>query len=145
MKQPVPKATPQAIAADKAQIASRGSLGTVGKVMENFHKGPDVSEATKVGEPTLVDPKQASAPEMVRSANDSVKTYLEGAGVGNHVTVRNGEGRGTASGERAGTALRRRCGRHRCRRNHAAPAPDATTRAVLPMRPLPADRRRAAR
>lgn len=94
MKQPVPKATPQAIAADKAQIASRGSLGTVGKVMENFHKGPDVSEATKVGEPTLVDPKQASAPEMVRSANDSVKTYLEGAGIGNHVTVetvKNGE------------------------------------------------------
>jgi outer membrane protein assembly factor BamD len=68
MKQPVPKATPQAIAADKAQIASRGSLGTVGKVMENFHKGPDVSETTKIGEPTLVDPKQASAPEMIRSA-----------------------------------------------------------------------------
>ena len=39
MKQPVPKATPQAIAADKAQIASRGKLGTYGKVMENFHKG----------------------------------------------------------------------------------------------------------
>ncbi len=94
MKQPVPKATPQAIAADKAQIASRGTLGTVGKVMENFHRGPDVSEASKVGEPTLVDPKQASAPEIIRSANDSVKTYLEGAGVGNHVTVetvKNGE------------------------------------------------------
>jgi outer membrane protein assembly factor BamD len=94
MKQPVPKATPQAIAADKAQIASRGSLGTVGKVMENFHKGPDVSETTKIGEPTLVDPKQASAPEMIRSANESVKTYLESAGVGNHVTVetvKNGE------------------------------------------------------
>ena len=87
MKQPVPKATPQAIAKDKAEIASRGKLGTYGKVMENFHKGPDVSETTKVGEPTLVDPKQASAPEMVRSANDSVKTYLEGAGVGNTVTV----------------------------------------------------------
>jgi outer membrane protein assembly factor BamD len=87
MKEPIPTATPQAIAADKAQIASRGSLGTVGKVMENFHKGPDVSEAARVGEPTLVDPKQASAPEMVRSANESVKTVLEGDGGGNRITV----------------------------------------------------------
>ncbi len=45
--------------------------------MENFHKGPDVSEAAKVGEPTLVDPKQASAPDMVRSANASVTGILK--------------------------------------------------------------------
>jgi outer membrane protein assembly factor BamD len=87
LKRPVPKATPQAIAADKAQIASRGKVGTYGKVMENFHKAPDVTEASKLGEPTLVDPKQASAPEMVRSANDTLRTVLEGAGVGNTVTV----------------------------------------------------------
>jgi len=72
MKQPVPKATPQAVAQDKAEIASRGSTGTIGKVMENFHKGPNVTEATKVGEPTLVDPKQASAPDMVRAATNSL-------------------------------------------------------------------------
>ncbi len=86
MKQPVPHATPEAVAQDKAEIASRGSLGTVGKVMENFHKGPDVSEATKVGEPTLVDPKQASAPDMVRAASASVNAILQGAGV-NTITV----------------------------------------------------------
>ncbi|HKD86204.1 MAG TPA: outer membrane protein assembly factor BamD [Terriglobales bacterium] len=87
MKQPVPKATPEAIAQDKAEIESRGSLGTIGKVMENFHRGPDVSEATKVGEPTLVDPKQASAPDMVRAANASVLSILQGAGMGDHVAV----------------------------------------------------------
>ncbi len=87
LKQPVPKATPQAIAADKAEIASRGKVGYYGKVMENFHRGPDVTEATKVGEPTLVDPKQASAPEMVRSANESVKSVMAGAGGGNTLTV----------------------------------------------------------
>jgi outer membrane protein assembly factor BamD len=88
LKQPVPKATPAEVAEDKAEIASRGSLGTIGKVMENFHKGPDVSEAAKVGEPTLVDPKQASAPDMVRAANASVVSILEGAGGGNnHVSV----------------------------------------------------------
>jgi len=85
MKQPIPSATPQAIAADKAQIASRGSMGHISKVMENFHKSPDFSEATKVGEPTLVDPKQASAPEMVRAANDSVRAALGGGG--NTLTV----------------------------------------------------------
>jgi outer membrane protein assembly factor BamD len=87
MKQPVPKATPQAIAADKAQIASRGKMSTYGKVMENFHKGPDTSEAARVGEPTLVDPKQASAPEMVRSATDVAKAAIDNATGGNHVTV----------------------------------------------------------
>jgi outer membrane protein assembly factor BamD len=87
MKQPVPKATPQEVAQDKAEIASRGSLGHIGKVMENFHRGPDVSEAAKVGEPTLVDPQQASAPDIVRSANASVTDILAGAGVGNHVSV----------------------------------------------------------
>ena len=80
LKQPVPQATPEAIAQDKAEIASRGSLGTIAKVMENFHKGPDVSEAARVGEPTMVDPKQASAPEIVRSANASVISVMEGGG-----------------------------------------------------------------
>ena len=87
MKQPIPKATPQEIAEDKAEIASRGSMGHIGKVMENFHRGPDVSEATKVGEPTLVDPRQASAPDMVREANASVTSILSSAGVGNTVSV----------------------------------------------------------
>lgn len=73
LKRPVPKATPEAIAQNKAEIASRGSLGMTGKVMENFKHGPDVSSATKVGEPTLVDPKQTSAPEMVRSFSTDVR------------------------------------------------------------------------
>jgi outer membrane protein assembly factor BamD len=87
LKQPVPKATPQAIAQDKAEIASRGSLGHIGKVMENFHRGPDVSEAAKVGEPTLVDPKQASAPDLVRAANSSATSTLAGGSEGTRLSV----------------------------------------------------------
>jgi outer membrane protein assembly factor BamD len=87
LKKPVPKATPEAIAQDKAEIASRGSTGTIGKVMENFHKGPDVSEATKVGEPTLVDPKQASAPDMVRAMNTSVMNSFSNPNGSNQVSV----------------------------------------------------------
>ncbi len=79
MKQPIPHATEAAIAQDKAEIASRGSTGHFGKLMENFKKGPDVSDATKVGEPTLVDPKQASAPDMVRNASSSVMSSLAGS------------------------------------------------------------------
>ena len=37
-------------------------------MMENFRHSPDTTEAVKVGEPTLVDPKQASAPDFVRNA-----------------------------------------------------------------------------
>src|SRR5664279_1332752 len=79
MAKPIPKATPEAIAQNKKEQESRGSLSTFGKVMENFKKGPDVSEATKVGEPTLVDPKQASAPELVRAASASVMSALTAA------------------------------------------------------------------
>ncbi len=78
MKQPVPQATPAAIAEDKSEIASRGTTGHFGKLMENFKKGPDVSDATKVGEPTLVDPKQASAPDLVRAANSSIISSMSG-------------------------------------------------------------------
>jgi len=87
LKQPIPQATPEAIAQDKAEIAGRGSTGKIGKVMENFHKGPDVSEATKVGEPTLVDPKQASAPDMVRAMNSSVMGSLSNLNGSNQVSV----------------------------------------------------------
>jgi outer membrane protein assembly factor BamD len=87
MKKPVPQATPQAIAQDKAEIESRGATGTFGKLMDNFHKGPNVTEATKVGEPTLVDPKQASAPDMVRAANSSVMSSLSNLNGSNQVSV----------------------------------------------------------
>ncbi len=91
MKQPIPQATPQAIAEDKREIESRGSLGHVGKVIENFHRGPDVSEATHVGEPTLVDPQQFSAPDLVRGVTEGLNN--PGAGGGSHVSVeKTGEG-----------------------------------------------------
>jgi len=79
---PVPRATPEAIAQNKKEQESRGSLSTYGKLMENFKKSPDVSEATKVGEPTLVDPKQASAPEMVRSATATMMSALSATTAG---------------------------------------------------------------
>jgi len=76
---PIPQATPEAIAQDKKEQESRGSLSTYDKMMLNFKKGPDVSQAATVGEPTLVDPKQASAPDIVRAATASVMSALNAA------------------------------------------------------------------
>lgn len=70
LKRPVPTPTPEAIAQNKAEEESRGATGMWGRTMLTFHKRPDVAETAKVGEPTLVDPKPTSAPEIVRHAGD---------------------------------------------------------------------------
>jgi outer membrane protein assembly factor BamD len=82
MGKPIPKATPEAIAQNKKEQDSRGSMTTKEKLMYNFKKGPDVSEAVTVGDPTLVDPKQASAPDIVRGATATILTSLTAATTG---------------------------------------------------------------
>jgi len=79
---PIPKATPEAIAQNKKEQESRSSLSTYNKMTLNFKKGPDVSQATKVGEPTLVDPPQTSAPQLVRAATSNVMSALTAATTG---------------------------------------------------------------
>src|ERR1700720_1040776 len=58
---PVPKPTKAAIAQNKAEEDSRRESSTVSKVLRNFQKHPDVAQASRVGEPTLVDPQVVSA------------------------------------------------------------------------------------
>jgi len=74
MHRPVPTATPEAIALNKKEQESRGKNSMWGSVMGNLHKGPDaaVIQATKIGEPTLVDPPQVSAPELIHKANEQM-------------------------------------------------------------------------
>ena len=72
LHQPVPKATPTAIAQNQKEEDSRRSSGMFGHLMGNFTRHPDVREATKVGEPTLVDPKPLSATEVVQAANNAM-------------------------------------------------------------------------
>jgi len=68
LHQPVPKPTKTAVAQNKAEEDSRRETGMFGKVMRNFQKHPDVAQATKVGDPTLVDPQMVSATEVVQKA-----------------------------------------------------------------------------
>jgi outer membrane protein assembly factor BamD len=68
MNFPVPAATPEAIQQNQTEIASRGESGKIDKILQNFRKGPDVAAATKVGEPTMVEPRQTSATDVIKQA-----------------------------------------------------------------------------
>jgi outer membrane protein assembly factor BamD len=63
---PIPTPTPEAIAQNKKEEESRRSTGVFGKMLGNLSSHPDVAKATKVGEPTLVEPPQTGAPEIER-------------------------------------------------------------------------------
>ena len=73
LHQPVPKPTKTAVAQNKAEEDSRRETGMFGKVMRNFQKHPDVAQATKVGDPTLVDPQMVSATEVVQKAANAMR------------------------------------------------------------------------
>jgi outer membrane protein assembly factor BamD len=73
LHRPVPKPTKEALAQNKAEEESRLEPGHMDRVMANFRKRPDVSEAAHVGEPSLVDPKPVSATEVLRQATDVLK------------------------------------------------------------------------
>ncbi len=67
LHRPVPTPTPEAIAQNKQEEQSRRELGRWGKLKLNLHRGPDTSLTARIGEPTLVDPKPTSAPDIVRA------------------------------------------------------------------------------
>jgi len=99
---PVPTPTPQAIAQNKEEEASRGKSGMVGTVMSNFRHGPDVSASAKVGEPTMVEPQPADASAMVRDANRVVMATAQGGGgAPGTVTVETVKTDGSAPGPNA--------------------------------------------
>jgi outer membrane protein assembly factor BamD len=85
MHRPVPTATPEAIALNKKEQESRGKASMWGSVMGNLHKGPDstVMQATKIGEPTLVDPPPVNAPDLVRHANEQMMGMAAAMNQGN--------------------------------------------------------------
>ena len=77
MHQPVPRPTKAAVAQNKAEQDSRRESSTMAKLMRNFQKHPDVAQASRVGQPTLVDPQMVSAKDVVDQA---AKAMTRGAG-----------------------------------------------------------------
>ncbi|MGB9073372.1 MAG: outer membrane protein assembly factor BamD [Terriglobales bacterium] len=68
LHQPVPRPTRAALELNKKEVASREEPGMLSSVMRNFQKRPDAERATKIGEPTLVDPNPVSATDVVQAA-----------------------------------------------------------------------------
>lgn len=69
LHQPIPRPTKTAVAENKAELASRSDATMVQKAMGIIRKGPDVSQATKVGEPSLTEPEPVSATSIVHMEN----------------------------------------------------------------------------
>jgi outer membrane protein assembly factor BamD len=79
LHRPVPKPTKAAVAQNKAEDESRHGTGMFGHLMGNFNKHPDVAAATKIGDPTLVDPKETSATEVVQEATRAMAGPVTGS------------------------------------------------------------------
>ena len=73
LHRPIPKATKAMIAQNRAEIESRKDTGMVSHLMGNFNKHPDVAIATKVGEPTMVDPTPVNAKDLIEQASAAMR------------------------------------------------------------------------
>jgi outer membrane protein assembly factor BamD len=85
LHEPVPRPTKAAVAQNKAEEDSRRDTSMVKTLFRNFQKHPDVAQATKVGEPALVDPQMVTAKDVVEQASRAMKGAA--AGPGNTVSV----------------------------------------------------------
>jgi outer membrane protein assembly factor BamD len=72
LHRPLPQATAEAVAQNKQEEESRRELGHFSRLMMNLHRRPDVSQASKVGEPTLVPPKETNATDVAREAQRAI-------------------------------------------------------------------------
>lgn len=92
LKQPIPTATPEAIAKSKAEEAGRGEQGTVDKMLNVFiSTRPDVTRATKAGEPRLEEERQTSALEVRKEMTDALSAGQPSGQLGVQAT---GSGKG---------------------------------------------------
>jgi outer membrane protein assembly factor BamD len=83
LHQPIPRPTKAAVAQNKAEEDSRREADTLGRLMSVVKKGPDVAQAAKVGEPTLVDPTPVAASSELKEvgqAANAMRTSGSGGG-----------------------------------------------------------------
>lgn len=68
LHQPVPRPTRAALELNKKEEASRQQTGMMGAMMGYVDKHPDVLKASRIGEPTLVDPTPTTPGDILRAA-----------------------------------------------------------------------------
>jgi outer membrane protein assembly factor BamD len=66
LHQPVPRPTRAALELNKKEVASRQQAGIMSNMLGNFEKHPDVAKASRVGDPTMVDPVPTNPNDVVR-------------------------------------------------------------------------------
>jgi len=66
LHQPVPRPTRKMLEQNKREEASRQETGLMAKGLGTFQKGPDVSKASRVGDPTMVDQEPVTATGVIR-------------------------------------------------------------------------------
>jgi outer membrane protein assembly factor BamD len=94
LHQPVPRPTRAALELNKKEEASRRTTGMMSSMLGNFEKHPDVLKASRVGDPTLVDP--------VPTTPRDVLTRTAGGGMSggdNKVSVQTIDGKPTPNQE----------------------------------------------
>lgn len=79
LHQPVPRPTKAAVALNKAEDDSRRESTMVQRLLSVVRKGPDVAQASRVGEPNLVEPTPHNARDVIQSEALSVEPARKGA------------------------------------------------------------------
>ncbi len=72
LHQPVPRPTRAALELNKKEEASRHEATFMTSVVGNLEKHPDVTRASHVGDPTMVDPAPVTATDVVRKVTSSM-------------------------------------------------------------------------
>ncbi len=93
LHQTVPRPTRAMLEQNKKEVASRHEASMMSSMLGNFEKHPDVARASRVGEPTMVDPEPMTATDVVRKISNSV------SGGDNKVTVETTNGTVTPNQE----------------------------------------------
>jgi outer membrane protein assembly factor BamD len=65
LHQPVPRPTRAALEQNKKEVASRQQAGVMSSMLGNIEKHPDVTKASHVGDPTMVDPTPTNPQDVV--------------------------------------------------------------------------------
>jgi outer membrane protein assembly factor BamD len=98
LQQPIPRPTKAALAQNRAEEESRREASTLDQLMNVLKKGPDMAQAAKVGDPTLVDPTPLSARDVLTTT----MRQAEGAPAGEHgLSVETVKGAAPAANEPA--------------------------------------------
>ena len=84
LHQPIPRPTKAAVAQNRAEEESRREATTLDRLMGVVKKGPDFSLASKIGDPTLVDPTPVAANEEAMKTTRQAMGLSSGGNNGNN-------------------------------------------------------------